>query len=106
MKNCHVSLVTAALISTLLFVVALSAQSRFSVDTALIEPHNLIVDRSMPRGQVDAQIIATRRFDTFWNTGDEGLARAARRLHKSKGEGSPFREGSATAGSHCPAGSH
>jgi hypothetical protein len=49
----------------------------FATDTALIEPHNLIVDRSLPRAQADAQIIAVRRYDTFWNTGDEALARAA-----------------------------
>ena len=130
MKNRNVSLATAALISTLLFVVALSAESRSSesrsgqwriagqnlnntwnqaaehsinpdnvkglspkwvftaggdvsatptvaADTALIEPHSLIFDRSMPRAQVDVQIIAARRYDTFWNTGDEALARSA-----------------------------
>ncbi len=130
MKNRNVSLATAALISTLLFVVALSAESRSSesrsgqwriagrnlgntwsqsaehsispanvkglspkwvftaggdvsatptvaADTALIEPRSLIVDRSMPRVQVDVQIIAARRYDTFWNTGDEALARSA-----------------------------
>jgi predicted ester cyclase len=49
----------------------------FAADTPLLEPHNLIVDRSLPRGQADAQIIAARRYDTFWNTGDEALARAA-----------------------------
>ena len=40
----------------------------FAVDTALIEPHSLIVDRSSPRAQVDSQVIAARRYDTFWNT--------------------------------------
>ena len=49
----------------------------FATDTALIEPHNLIVDRSLPRAQVDSQVIAARRYDSFWNTGDEALARAA-----------------------------
>ena len=49
----------------------------FAADTSLLEPHNLIVDRSLPREQADAQIIAARRYDTFWNTGDEALARAA-----------------------------
>jgi predicted ester cyclase len=49
----------------------------FAADTALIEPHSLIVDRSLPRAQVDSQVIAARRYDTFWNTGDEALARAA-----------------------------
>jgi predicted ester cyclase len=49
----------------------------FAADTALIEPNSLIVDRSLPTGQVNAQVIAARRYDTFWNTGDEALARAA-----------------------------
>jgi predicted ester cyclase len=49
----------------------------FAADTPLLEPHNLIVDRSLPREQADAQIIAARRYDTFWNTGDEALERAA-----------------------------
>jgi predicted ester cyclase len=49
----------------------------FATDTALIEPHSLIVDRSLPRAQVDSQVIAARRYDTFWNTGDEALARTA-----------------------------
>jgi hypothetical protein len=49
----------------------------FAADTPLLEPHNLIVDRSLDREQADAQIIAARRYDTFWNTGDEALARAA-----------------------------
>jgi predicted ester cyclase len=49
----------------------------FATDTALIEPHSLIVDRSLPRAQVHSQVIAARRYDTFWNTGDEALARTA-----------------------------
>ena len=49
----------------------------FAADAALIEPHSLIVDRGLPRAQVEAQVIAARRYDTFWNTGDEALARAA-----------------------------
>jgi predicted ester cyclase len=49
----------------------------FAADTPLLEPHTLIVDRSLPREQADAQIIAALRYDTFWNTGDEALARAA-----------------------------
>ncbi len=47
----------------------------FAADTSLIEPHSLIVDRSLPTGLVECQVIAARRFDTFWNTGDEALAR-------------------------------
>jgi predicted ester cyclase len=49
----------------------------FAANTALIEPNSLIVDRSLPTVQVDAQVFAARRYDTFWNTGDEALARAA-----------------------------
>jgi hypothetical protein len=49
----------------------------FAADIALLELHNLIAGRSLPREQVDAQIMAARRYDTFWNTGDEALARAA-----------------------------
>ena len=49
----------------------------FAADFSLIEPNSLIVDRSLPKMQVDAQVIAARRYDTFWNTGDEALARAA-----------------------------
>ena len=48
-----------------------------AADTALIEPHSLIVDRSLPKAKVDSQVLAARRYDTFWNTGDEALARAA-----------------------------
>jgi predicted ester cyclase len=49
----------------------------FAANTPLLEPHNLIVDRSLPTKQADAQVIAARRYDTFWNTGDEALASAA-----------------------------
>jgi predicted ester cyclase len=48
-----------------------------AADTALIEPRSLIVDRSLPKAQVNSQVIAARRYDTFWNTGDEALARTA-----------------------------
>ncbi|HLZ67701.1 MAG TPA: ester cyclase [Aliidongia sp.] len=46
-------------------------------DVALAQPQHLIVDAGVPRAQADAQILAARRYDTFWNTGDETLARAA-----------------------------
>lgn len=42
-----------------------------------VEPKKLIIDRSLPKETLDAQILAARRFDMFWNTGDEDLARAA-----------------------------
>jgi hypothetical protein len=46
-------------------------------DDGLIQPYILIVDRSLPKVQVDAQILAARRYDTFCSSGDEALARAA-----------------------------
>ena len=48
-----------------------------AADTALIEPHSLIVDRSLSRARVASQVMAARRYDTFWNTGNEALAHAA-----------------------------
>ena len=48
-----------------------------AADTVLIEPHNLTIDRSLRREQAHAEILAARRYDTFWDTGDEELARAA-----------------------------
>jgi predicted ester cyclase len=49
----------------------------YAADTSLLEPHDLIVDRSLPRALVEALVIAARRYDTFWNSGDEALERAA-----------------------------
>jgi predicted ester cyclase len=49
----------------------------FATDVPLVKPHNLVADRSLPRAQADAQITAARRYDTFWNSGDEALAHAA-----------------------------
>jgi predicted ester cyclase len=43
----------------------------------LLKPHMLIVDASVSKAQVAAQVLAARRYDTFWSTGDEALARAA-----------------------------
>jgi predicted ester cyclase len=54
-----------------------AAAPAFSADAALVQPHTLTVDASLPKAQREAQILAARRYDTFWNTGDEALARAA-----------------------------
>jgi hypothetical protein len=43
----------------------------------MVQPRQLIIDSGIPKEQVDAQVLAARRYDTFWNTGDEALARAA-----------------------------
>jgi predicted ester cyclase len=73
-----VARVLALLFSTSIAVIfSAPVMYTLAADTPLLEPHDLIVDRSLPREQADAQIIAARRYDTFWNTGDEALARAA-----------------------------
>jgi predicted ester cyclase len=68
-----------ALMASTVIAAMLSAPVICSVaaDTPLLEPRNLIVDRSLPKEQANAQIIAARRYDTFWNTGDEAMARGA-----------------------------
>jgi len=49
----------------------------FAATDALVKPASVIVDHSLPKAQVAAQILAARRYDTFWTTGDEALARTA-----------------------------
>jgi predicted ester cyclase len=46
-------------------------------DVTLVQPKALIVDASLPKAQLDTEILAARRYDSFWNTGDEALAKAA-----------------------------
>lgn len=57
--------------ATLLLAAAAQAES------PLLPPHSLIVDGSLPKAQAEAQILAARRYDTFWSTGEEALAKAA-----------------------------
>ncbi|AGO53277.1 putative exported protein [Serratia plymuthica 4Rx13] len=45
--------------------------------TPLIEPLQLISDYTLPTAQLQAQILAAKRYDSFWNTGDEALAKQA-----------------------------
>jgi predicted ester cyclase len=54
-----------------------TAVPAFAAPDTLVTPAALIVDHSLPQAQVAAQILAARRYDTFWTTGDETLARAA-----------------------------
>src|SRR5882724_3102679 len=74
------SIAEVRLLNLMAIVVTFSTPVIYSVaaDTPLLlEPHNLIVDHSLPREEADTQIIAARRYDTFWSTGDETLARAS-----------------------------
>jgi predicted ester cyclase len=46
-------------------------------DVGLAKPKLLVVESDLPSAQADAQILAARRYDTFWSTGDAALAEAA-----------------------------
>ncbi|MEI6003178.1 ester cyclase [Paraburkholderia bengalensis] len=70
-------LALASLAAASAFAVSPAAAGHASNAAALVQPQQLTVDRSLPKAQRDAQILAARRYDTFWNTGDESLARAA-----------------------------
>jgi len=48
-----------------------------AAEDALVQPATKIIDPSLPKAQVDEQVLAARRYNTFWSTGDEALARAA-----------------------------
>lgn len=64
--------------SALLLLPALAAAGTANTGTEdLVQPKVLIVDHSLPKQALDAQILAARRYDTFWNTGNEALAHAA-----------------------------
>jgi len=58
-------------------VAAVSLAAAAPAEPALLQPRALIVDGSLPKAQAEAQMLAARRYDTFWNTGDEALAKAA-----------------------------
>lgn len=49
----------------------------YATEPTLQQPRRLIVDGSLPKAQAQAQILAARRYDTFWSTGEETLAKAA-----------------------------
>jgi predicted ester cyclase len=70
------SLVRAAstAVSIALLAAALPAAA---VTDNLVKPQTLIVDKSLPKKQIEQQIRAARTYDTFWTTGDEAQARAA-----------------------------
>lgn len=70
--------VTSAALGTALLAAALPATAATAhPDDQLVQPKTLIVDKSLPKKQADAQIRAARTYDTFWTTGDEAQARAA-----------------------------
>ncbi|PVX85940.1 ester cyclase [Paraburkholderia unamae] len=65
---------TAASVTAVLLGASMPA---VAATAGLAQPQELIVDKSMPAKQREAQIHAARLYDTFWTTGDESQARAA-----------------------------
>jgi predicted ester cyclase len=54
-----------------------AAAPAFAGTEDLVKPDVLVADHSLPKPTLDALILAARRYDTFWNTGDEAMTRAA-----------------------------
>lgn len=54
-----------------------SAPLVLASNDALVQPKVLVSARSSGTPEVRDQVLAARRFGSFWNTGDESLARAA-----------------------------
>jgi predicted ester cyclase len=55
---------------------AISSESAESAEK-LIKPKEIISERSLSKPALDSVIFAPLRYDTFWNNGDERLARSA-----------------------------
>lgn len=63
---------------TILLLAALPlAGAHAAPDPQLLHPRQQIVDPSLPAAQAEASVLAARRYASFWNSGDEALARAA-----------------------------
>jgi predicted ester cyclase len=68
------------MLKVLLFIVlamtAIGAESAEG-EGKLIKPKEIISERSLSKSALDSMILAPLRYDTFWNSGDERLARSA-----------------------------
>jgi predicted ester cyclase len=71
--------VAAALFGTFLVpaVAGTASNGSAKAQDTLVQPRAMIVDRSLSKPQARAQILAARRYDTFWTTGEEAMARSA-----------------------------
>lgn len=49
----------------------------FSAQLEFLQPKQLIIDKSLSQAQLKVNENATREYATFWNTGEESLARDA-----------------------------
>ncbi|HKR46453.1 MAG TPA: ester cyclase [Paraburkholderia sp.] len=69
--------------ASVVIVTAIAALAGVSLPAAaatadnLVQPQQLIVDKSLSKQQLQQQIHAARLYDTFWSTGDEAQAREA-----------------------------
>ncbi|UZE14323.1 ester cyclase [Pseudomonas sp. B21-053] len=68
------SIASASLIAGILFAVTVSGTA---AATELVKPGVLITDKSLSAAQLKLMETAARRYDTFWNTGEEAFAREA-----------------------------
>jgi len=64
-------------LTTLLLAALSMAGAHAGEDAQLVRPQVQIVDPALPGAQAQANILAARRYASFWNSGDEALARAA-----------------------------
>ncbi|OLF51806.1 ester cyclase [Pseudomonas chlororaphis] len=64
-------------ISRITLTATLLASPVVFAEPALLQAQSLSVDRSLPKAQREAMELAARRYGSFWNSGDERLAKAA-----------------------------
>lgn len=48
-----------------------------ATDSQLVQPRVLVIDPSLGATQAEASVLAARRYGSFWDNGEEALARAA-----------------------------
>ncbi len=63
--------------SIVALVLAGSAVAAETSDADLVLPKVVVYDTGLPNAVKEANVLAARRYDTFWSTGDETLARKA-----------------------------
>ncbi|MCP3383341.1 ester cyclase [Bradyrhizobium sp. CCGUVB4N] len=72
--NAHLEM-TASWMRPLAIAFAIAASVVLPARAAeLVQPRQLVIDASLPEARREAQILAARRYDSFWNTGEEQFA--------------------------------
>jgi predicted ester cyclase len=77
LRRANVFMIHIQVVCTVILCLTSVVPPTFAEEEALVQPRIIILDQSLSKVQVDAQVLAARRYDTFWSTGDEALARAA-----------------------------